>query len=94
MRTHRLGISNWKPSDLPRWLTRDVYLNEIQPLLAGVSKSSIQAALGVSEPYAADIRSGRIPHQRHWTALAQLAGLALARLEESHTRMLVLPKKR
>jgi hypothetical protein len=32
--------------------------------------------LRVSEPYATGIRSGkRIPHQRHWRALAQLAGV-------------------
>jgi hypothetical protein len=32
--------------------------------------------LGVSEPYAADIRNGRHrPHPRHWEALARLAGV-------------------
>jgi hypothetical protein len=75
MRNHRLGISNWKSSELPGWLTRDVYVNQIQPALAEVSKSSIREASGVSEPYSSDIRAGKcIPHQRHWQALAQLVG--------------------
>jgi hypothetical protein len=77
MRNHRLGIRNWKSSDLPGWLTRDVYVNQIQPALAGFPKSSIRAALGVSEPYSSDIRAGKcIPHQRHWQALAQLVSVS------------------
>jgi CRISPR-associated endonuclease Cas1 len=77
MRNHRLAISNWKSSELPGWLTRDFYVNQIQPALAGVSKSSIRAALGVSEPYSSDIRDGKcIPHQRHWQALVQLVGVS------------------
>ena len=76
MRSHRLAITIWKPSELPGWLTRDVYVNQIQPALAGVSKSSIRAALGVSEPYSSDIRAGRChPHPRHWQALAELVGV-------------------
>jgi hypothetical protein len=80
MRNHRLGISNWETSELPSWLTRDVYLNQIQPALAGISNPSIRAALSVSEPYAADIRAGRrCPHPRHWQALAQLVGVSPSR---------------
>jgi len=75
-RRHKQAIKNWKPSDFPAWLTRDVYMKQIQPSLACASKSSIRAALGVSEPYAADIRAGRRrPHPRHWQALAQLVGV-------------------
>jgi CRISPR-associated endonuclease Cas1 len=77
MRNHRLRISNWKASELPDWLTRDVYVNQIQPALAEVSKSRVRAALGVSEPYSSDIRAGKcIPHPRHWQALAQLVGVS------------------
>jgi CRISPR-associated endonuclease Cas1 len=77
MRFHRHAMSNWKSSKLPGWLTRDVYLNQIQPALAGATKSSIRALLGVSEPYAADIRAGRRhPHPRHWETLAQLVGVS------------------
>jgi hypothetical protein len=33
----------------------------------------IASALGISEPYATDIRAGRrIPHPRHWMILARL----------------------
>lgn len=77
MHAHRQDISNWKPSDLPAWLTRDVYVKRVQPALASVTKSQIRSALGVSEPYASDIRAGKcIPHPRHWLALAELVGIS------------------
>jgi hypothetical protein len=76
-RQHKQAIHNWKPSDLPSWLTRDVYVKQVQPALATVTKSRIRSALGVSEPYSSDIRAGkRIPHARHWQALAQLVGVS------------------
>jgi len=76
MRQHRQGIQNWKPSDLPTWLIRDVYVKKIQPVLARVAKSQIRSILGVSEPYASDIQAGRcIPHPRFWQALAQLVDI-------------------
>jgi len=76
-RRHKQAIQNWKPSDLPAWLTRDVYTAQIQPVLARITKSQIRSALGVSEPYSSDIRAGkRIPHPRHWQALAQLTGIS------------------
>jgi CRISPR associated protein, Cas1 family len=75
MQRHKHAIQNWNPSDLPSWLTREVYMKQIQPALASVEKSQIRLALGVSEPYSSDIRaSKRIPHARHWRALAELAG--------------------
>jgi CRISPR-associated endonuclease Cas1 len=77
MRARRQEISNWKPSDLPAWLTCDVYVNQVQPALAKVAKSRIRAALGVSEPYSSDIQTGkRIPHPRHWQALVGLVGVS------------------
>jgi CRISPR-associated endonuclease Cas1 len=77
MLQHRKDIRDWKPSDLPAWLTRDVYVKQILPALAGVAKSRIRSALGVSEPYASYIQEGkRIPHPRYWQALAQLAGIS------------------
>ena len=33
-RMHKQAIQNWKPSDLPIWLTRDVYVKRVQPALA------------------------------------------------------------
>jgi CRISPR/Cas system-associated endonuclease Cas1 len=76
-RQHKQAIRNWNPSDLPGWLTRDVYMKQVQPVLANVAKSRVRSALGVSEPYSSDIRAGkRIPHPRHWQALAQLVGIS------------------
>jgi len=74
-RMHKQAIQNWKPSDLPDWLTRDVYVERVQPALTNVAKSRIRSSLGVSEPYSSAIQAGkRIPHPRHWHALAQLVG--------------------
>jgi CRISPR-associated protein Cas1 len=76
MRRHKQAIKDWKPSNLPEWLTRDVYLKQIQPALSSVAKSQIRSLLGVSEPYSSDIQAGRrIPHPRHWQRLAELVGV-------------------
>jgi CRISPR-associated endonuclease Cas1 len=73
---HRRAICDWKPSDLPAWFTREVYLSRIVPKLATVPKSRIRSALGVSEPYSIWIQTGkRVPHARHWGLLAHLAGV-------------------
>ena len=75
-RIHKQAIKNWKPSDLPSWLTRDVYVKRVQPALIQVAKSQIRSTLGVSEPYASEIQAGKcVPHPRHWRALAELAGV-------------------
>jgi CRISPR-associated endonuclease Cas1 len=53
----------------------EVYRNEIQPRLAGVTIPTIMSALNVCASYAADIRRGRRrPHPRHWETLARLVG--------------------
>ena len=76
-RMHKQAIKNWKPSDLPVWLTREVYVKRVQPALASIAKSRIRSALGVSEPYSSAIQAGkRVPHPRHWQALARLAGVS------------------
>jgi len=67
----------WKPSDLPEWLTEKVYRDKIQPKLATSTVSAISSVLGVSKPYAADIRSGKhVPHPRHWKSLARLVEIS------------------
>jgi CRISPR-associated endonuclease Cas1 len=74
-RQHKQAIQNWKPSDQPVWLTRDVYVKQVQPALASVAKPRIRSAIGISEPYSSDIQAGkRIPHPRHWQELARLVG--------------------
>jgi CRISPR-associated endonuclease Cas1 len=76
-RRHDIAQRAWQPSSQPAWLTNEIYVQKIQPRLTGVAYSAIAFALGVSEPYAADIRAGRRrPHPRHLQALAQLVGVS------------------
>jgi len=66
----------WRPPNNPNWLTEHEYREKIQPLLFRITVPAIAAALGISEPYATDIRAGRrIPHPRHWLKLAHLTGV-------------------
>jgi CRISPR-associated endonuclease Cas1 len=75
-RRHAAALKAWQPSEHPGWLTEDVYLKQIQPALRDSTVSAIASALGVSLPYATDIRAGRRrPHPRHWQALAGLVGV-------------------
>jgi CRISPR-associated endonuclease Cas1 len=75
-RRHRAAQQAWRSSPKPVWLTEDIYVETIQPRLAAVPISTLASTLGVSEPYAAEIRAGRRrPHPRHWQALANLAGV-------------------
>ena len=76
-RRHAAELKAWQPSDKPDWLTEATYREKIQPCLAGVTIPVISSALGVSNPYAADIRAGRHhPHPRNWQTLAQLVGVS------------------
>jgi len=76
-RRHASQRKNWSASDQPSWLTEEAYRQKIQPLLANIRNSTIMAALGVSLPYAVDIRHGkRIPHPRHWLKLAELVRIS------------------
>ncbi len=76
-RRHDAALRNWRISDLPDWLNEETYREKIQPRLVGVSVPAISSALGISKPYATDIRRGRRrPHLRHWHSLAQLVGFS------------------
>jgi CRISPR-associated endonuclease Cas1 len=76
-RRHIAAIRAWRPSELPAWLNEEAYRARIQPPLAGITVPAIAAALGVSEPYATNIRKARrIAHPRHWLTLAQLVGVS------------------
>lgn len=72
-RKNALAQHSWKESDQPAWLTPELFLGKIQPLLGSISMSAIRSALGVSKWYASKIRQGYRPHRRHWLALAELA---------------------
>jgi CRISPR-associated endonuclease Cas1 len=70
------AVLDWDPSNQPNWLTQDFYKGTIQPILVSTPVSSITKHLKVSVGYADQIRKGRVPHPRHWKALAELAGLS------------------
>jgi len=75
MRQQEAAKREWKPSDLPEWLSEKLYREKIQPRLATFTVSAIASALEISKPYATDIRARkRIPHQRHWLRMARLVG--------------------
>lgn len=81
-RRQNAALRGWIASNQPAWLDNQTYTKKIQPRLPQVTRSAIAAALGVSSPYAADIRAGRRrPHPRHWQALAKLVGVSGDRLE-------------
>jgi len=72
-RRHAAAKRAWRPSDQPAWLDEQTYLQKIQPRLIGITVPFIASALGISGPYAAEIRAGRcLPHPRHWQTLARL----------------------
>ncbi len=75
-RRHADSKRTWKKSGQPTWITEKEYLEQIQPRLAEITLSVLSSTLGVSEPYAVDIRAGRrVPHPRHWQTLAGLVGV-------------------
>jgi len=77
-RRHAAEVEAWNPSKQPGWLTEEFYGEKIKPRLSGVTVTAISSALGLSVPYAAEIRAGRqLPHPRHWQTLARLVGIPL-----------------
>ncbi|HWZ96864.1 MAG TPA: CRISPR-associated endonuclease Cas1 [Candidatus Dormibacteraeota bacterium] len=75
-RMHLAAQKNWDSSLLPAWLDINAYKQGVQPRLSRLTVPAIRKALGVSKGYATNVRSGRkVPHQRHWLALAQLTQL-------------------
>jgi CRISPR-associated endonuclease Cas1 len=76
-RRHALARSSWDPASQPTWLTKELFSEKIQPLLANVSTSSIRSQIGVSQWYASRIRKGYRPHPRHWQTLLELVRIQL-----------------
>ncbi len=75
-RRHAAALKAWHPSDKPNWLDEETYRRKIQPRLSVITVPALSSALGISQPYAAEIRTGRcLPHPRHWLALARLVGV-------------------
>jgi CRISPR-associated endonuclease Cas1 len=76
-RRHKSAKANWKDSDLPAWLDKEFYFRQIQPRLRGLALSVLASKLDISIPYAVDVRRGRrVPHPRHWLALACFLGVS------------------
>lgn len=76
-RRHAASRKGWDPLEVPGWLTARFYRDKILPNLASLTVSRICSVLGISEPYASDIRKGRrIPHLRHWQKLALAVGVS------------------
>lgn len=75
-RINNLARHAWKASDQAGGLTEVFFVKEIQPRLAAFSGTAIMNALNVCRAYANQIKKGRVPHPRHWRALAELAGVS------------------
>jgi len=76
-RRHAAEVKAWNPSNQPEWLTEEFYHEKIRPRLSGITVPAIASALGLSVPYAAEIRAGRkLPHPRHWLTLARISGVS------------------
>ena len=73
-RRQMAGRAAWNPNQNPAWLDEVMYKTQIQPKLRNIPVRTLARMLSVSNPYATNIRSGkRVPHPRHWIALAALA---------------------
>jgi len=74
---HAVANTWFDPASLPSWLNDECYSNDIQPKVKGILVRELAAAIGVSKPYAAQIRSGKVrPHPRHWQKLAEIVGVS------------------
>ena len=55
---------------------REVFIREILPTLQVIGVRAMAEATGLTRSYCSMIRKGRVPHARHWPALAALASEA------------------
>lgn len=71
---HKQAVARfcWDASQLPTWLTRESFIEHVQPRLRQVPPSRLRDSLNVSHYYATKIRKGSVPHPRHWKMLAEL----------------------
>jgi CRISPR-associated protein Cas1 len=80
----RAELEAWKREHPDANTPRELYLETILPRLAGIKLRDIMAATGLTKSTASMIRSGRhVPAQRHWPALAGIAGVAWTSATES-----------
>jgi CRISPR-associated endonuclease Cas1 len=75
---HRAARRLWESSAKKEQPTEEEYVRDIQPRVGAITIARIASTLGISQPYAAEIRSGRYrPHPMHWLKLAKLAGVLI-----------------
>jgi hypothetical protein len=73
----REAIRRWEPSKKPVWLDEATLKEKIVPRFSEIQVPALAAVLMVPEPYATAIKRGtRIPHPRHWLALASVVGIS------------------
>jgi CRISPR associated protein Cas1 len=76
-RRNRAARKLWESEAKTSWPTAEEYAREIQSRLAAITIAKIASTLGISEPYAAEVRSGRYrAHPMHWKALERLVGVS------------------
>jgi hypothetical protein len=64
--------AEWEAANTPT-MTEAEYRSRVVPRLARMPARAIATALGVSQGYAARVRTGeRVPHPRHWSTLADV----------------------
>ncbi len=69
---HQAAVTAWSAAH-GATADRDTFAAEIAPRLRAIAVRELAAATGLSEHYCSLIRLGkRVPHQRHWAALAAL----------------------
>ena len=79
LRAHAAGRAAWdevKPDAAADAALRRWYTAEVVPQLCGVARTEIARTIGVSRVYARDLARGKVPHARHFEALAALVGVA------------------
>jgi hypothetical protein len=73
---HAAAVKTWRATNLLVQVDRETFVRTVQPRLKDFKIRMLAETLGVSKPYAAEIRAGRyIPHPRHWETLARMAGV-------------------
>lgn len=64
--------------ELRRW-----YAAEIQPRLTGLQPRDLVRVIEVSRVYARQVIAGKVPHPRHFSALAELVGAKVPKAEDT-----------
>jgi CRISPR associated protein Cas1 len=83
LRGHMKGRQAWERAhhdDAEAAALRRWYAAKVAPRLGAIERTTIARTLGVSRVYARDLTRGKVPHPRHFAALAQLTGAEMPML--------------